>query len=111
LTRSTVFVRIGAEVVPMGAELTTALQRAIAKVCGQPVASITADTRLDDLGVDSLAVAEVIVELEMELDCELPVHLLRQLDRVQTVGDVAEALQQELEPTDIAESSPSTSPS
>jgi len=95
----------------MGAELTTALQRAISKVCGQPAAAITADTRLDDLGVDSLAVAEVIVELEMELDRELPVHLLRQLDRVQTVGDVHEALQQELGPTDIAESSPSTSPS
>jgi acyl carrier protein len=103
------FARIAPEVVQMGAELTTALQRAIAKVCGQPAASIMPDTRLDDLGVDSLAVAEVIVELEMELDRELPVHLLRQLDRVQTVGEVADAMQQELEPPDTAESSPSTS--
>jgi acyl carrier protein len=65
---------------------------AIAKVAGLPAEQVTLATPLDDLGIDSLAVAEVIVEVEMELDCELPVHLLRQLDKVHTVGDVAAEL-------------------
>jgi acyl carrier protein len=61
-------------------------------VCDLPPERVTPETRLDDLGVDSLAIAEIIVEVEMRLDQELPVHLLRQLDQVTTVGDVAAAL-------------------
>jgi len=73
-------------------DLREALQRAIAQVTGRPVDEVLPETRLKDLGVDSLAVAEIIVELEMELDRQLPVHLLRRLDGIQTVGDVADEL-------------------
>ena len=76
----------------MAVDLDGALQRAIVKVCDLPPDEVQPDTRLDTLGVDSLAVAEIIVEIEIELDQELPVHLLRRLDRVQTVGDVAAEL-------------------
>jgi acyl carrier protein len=68
------------------------LGEAIGKICGIPVADVTPATPLEDLGVDSLAVAEIVVELEMRLDRELPVHVLRQFDGVRTVGDVANVL-------------------
>ena len=68
------------------------LGQAIGKICGIPQADVTTATPLEDLGVDSHAVAEIIVELEMRLDRELPVHVLRQFDRVRTVGDVANVL-------------------
>jgi acyl carrier protein len=89
-------------------DLDGSLQRAIAKVCDCPPADVQPDTRLDDLGVDSLAVAEIIVELEIELDVELPVHLLRQLDRVETVGDVADQLRVALDGTGTGQGEPST---
>jgi acyl carrier protein len=82
------------------------LQRAIATVCDLDVARVQPDTNLEDLGVDSLAVAEIIVELEIEFNRELPVHFLRRLDRVKTVGDVAAELEAAL--TDDERGGPST---
>jgi acyl carrier protein len=77
-------------------ELDELLQESIVKVCDLPPEAVRPETRLDELGIDSLAVAEIIVEVEIRLDRELPIHLLRQLDRVQTVGDVADELRAEL---------------
>jgi acyl carrier protein len=74
-------------------DVAESLQRAIATVCELEPATVTPDTKLEDLGVDSLAIAEVIVELEIEFNRELPVHFLRRLDGVKTVGDVAVELQ------------------
>ena len=68
------------------------LGEAIEKISGIPAADVTTATALEDLGVDSLAVAEIIVELEMRLDRELPVHVLREFDGVRTVGDVVGVL-------------------
>jgi acyl carrier protein len=70
-------------------DVETRLQAAIVKITGLPASAVGHDTELEQLGIDSLAVAEILVELESELDQELPVHVLRQLDRVRTVGDVA----------------------
>ncbi|MFB7667289.1 phosphopantetheine-binding protein [Kitasatospora sp. NPDC056138] len=47
------------------------------------------DTRLDDLDLDSLLIAEVIVELEEELDVLLDLHISESL---LTLGDLARAL-------------------
>jgi acyl carrier protein len=74
-------------------DVAESLQRAIATVCDLDAGSVKPETNLEDLGVDSLAVAEIIVELEIEFNRELPVHFLRRLDRVKTVGDVAMELQ------------------
>jgi acyl carrier protein len=74
-------------------DVAESLQRAIATVCELEAATVKPDTKLEDLGVDSLAIAEVIVELEIEFNRELPVHFLRRLDGVKTVGDVAVELQ------------------
>ena len=73
-------------------DLTTLLRASIVVVCELRPEDVTPDSRLVDLGVDSLAVAEVIVDLEIRLGRELPIDLLRRLDQVETVGDVAAAL-------------------
>lgn len=69
------------------------LQRAISKICDIDVAHVRPDARLGDLGVDSLAAAEVLVELEIALGRELPVDVLRRLDHVETVRGIATELQ------------------
>jgi acyl carrier protein len=86
-------------------DVADSLQRAIATVCDLDAARVKPDTNLEDLGVDSLAVAEIIVELEIEFNRELPVHFLRRLDRVKTVGDVAVELQAALGDEERGESS------
>jgi len=75
------------------------LQAAIVKITGLDASAVQPATPLEDLGVDSLAIAEIIVELELALDRELPVHLLRRLDKVETVGDVERELADALAPT------------
>ena len=77
-------------------DLESALRESISKICDVPIEQVRGDTLLTDLGVDSLAVAEVIVELEIRLDRELPIHLLRRLDQVRTVDDVLDELRTEL---------------
>ena len=64
----------------------------ISTVCDVPVEEIRRDSTLDELGVDSLDSAEIIFELEMTTGRELPDHLLRQINDVRTVGDVADRL-------------------
>ena len=73
-------------------DLTAALAQAIEKICGTPASTVTESTALASLGIDSLAIAEIIVELEIRLQCELPIHILRRLDRIETVGDVVREL-------------------
>jgi acyl carrier protein len=81
-------------------ELAPMLKEAIAEVCGLDPALLDDDARLDALGIDSLSVAEVIVDVEMRLDRELPLELLRRLDTVPTIGQLAVELERALaEPT------------
>jgi acyl carrier protein len=75
------------------------LRQSIANVCAIPAERVRPEATLDDLGIDSLAAAEVFVELEIELGRELPIDLLRRLDEVTTVRGVAEALRAALEPS------------
>jgi acyl carrier protein len=49
------------------------------------------------LGIDSLSVAEVIVDVEMRLDRELPLDLLRRLDTVPTIAELARELERALD--------------
>ena len=84
----------------MGADLSDALQRAIVKSCDLSPTDVGPDTPLADLGIDSLAVAEIVVEMEIELDREFPVHLLRRLDGLGTVDDVAAELARALDEVD-----------
>ena len=65
------------------------VQAAIVKVCGIDVARVDPTAQLADIGVDSLAAAEVLVELEIQLNKQLPVDVLRRLEQVKTVRDIA----------------------
>lgn len=68
------------------------VQDAISKICGIEPARLHPDASLADLGVDSLAAAEVLVEVEIRLGKDLPVDLLRQLDDARTVRAIAAGL-------------------
>jgi acyl carrier protein len=71
----------------------TLVQEAITKVCNVEIGRVDPNAKLADLGVDSLAAAEVLVELEIRLGRDLPVDVLRRLDQADTVGDVATLLE------------------
>jgi acyl carrier protein len=66
--------------------------QSIATVCGIDATQVGADSRLADLGVDSLAAAEVLVDVEIRIGKELPIAVLRQLDGAETVGLIAARL-------------------
>ena len=68
--------------------LESAVRMAVARVCDVDAERVEASTPLDDLGLDSLAAAEVITDVEIRLDVEFPVDVLRRLIEARTVGDV-----------------------
>jgi acyl carrier protein len=68
------------------------LQEAIEAVCEIPRHQLGPATELTTLGVDSLAVAEILVDIEIRLGKELPIDVLRRFDQVKTIGDVAREL-------------------
>ena len=74
-------------------DLEALVSRAISTICDIDPARVQPDAKLGDLGVDSLAAAEVLVELEIALGRDLPVDVLRRLDRVETVRDIATELE------------------
>jgi acyl carrier protein len=72
--------------------LDQALRESIAKICGVPAGQVSAASTLDDLGIDSLAAAEIITDVEIRAGIELPMDLLRGLGQLRTVGEVAACL-------------------
>jgi acyl carrier protein len=68
------------------------LNESIATVCELDAATLRSDTKLVDIGVDSLASAEVLVDIEIRLGKNLPVGTLRRLEHAYTIGDVAALL-------------------
>ncbi|MGE0811883.1 MAG: acyl carrier protein [Vicinamibacterales bacterium] len=77
----------------MDADFERRVQDAIASVCNLDRAKVALDAKLTDLGVDSLAAAEVLVELEIAFGRDLPVDALRKLDGAETVRDIARQLE------------------
>jgi acyl carrier protein len=72
--------------------LETAVRAAVARACDVDPGRVHRATHLDELGMDSLAAAEVITDVEIGLAVELPVDVLRTLTEAQTVGDVLDRL-------------------
>ena len=70
-------------------DVDAALRESIVRICGVPADEITAASTLDDLGVDSLAAAEIITDVEIRTCIELPMDVLRGLSKMETVGEVA----------------------
>jgi acyl carrier protein len=74
-------------------DLNGALCESIVKICGVPADQVTSAAALEDLGIDSLAAAEIITDMEIRAGIELPIDVLRGLNRMRTVGEVAAHLQ------------------
>ena len=69
--------------------LAVALRESIVRVCGMPADQVTPASALEDLGIDSLAAAEIITDVEIRAGIELPMDVLRGLNQLRTVGEVA----------------------
>jgi len=70
-------------------DITAVLRESIVRICGVPAEEVTSASTLDDLGVDSLAAAEIITDVEIRTGVELPMDVLRGLSKMETVGEVA----------------------
>ena len=73
--------------------LAVALRESIVRVCGMPADQVTPASALEDLGIDSLAAAEIITDVEIRAGVELPMDVLRGLNQLRTVGEVAAHLE------------------
>ncbi|MPM09309.1 Acyl carrier protein [bioreactor metagenome] len=51
--------------------------------------SISMDTRLEDLGADSLDIVELVMAMEEEFDIQVEDE---QVEKIQTVGDIVNAV-------------------
>ena len=69
--------------------LDAALRESIVRICGVPAGQVTPASTLEGLGVDSLAAAEIITDVEIRTGIELPMDVLRGLSQLRTVGEVA----------------------
>lgn len=74
-------------------DLDVTLRQSIARICGVPADQVSPASSLEGLGVDSLAAAEIITDVEIRTGIELPMDVLRGLGRMRTVGEVAAYLQ------------------
>ncbi len=70
-----------------------ALCESIARVCGVPADQVSPASTLEDLGIDSLAAAEIITDVEIRTGAELPMDVLRGMGQLRTVGEVAAHLE------------------
>ena len=73
--------------------LDAALCESIVRICGVPADQVTSASTLEDLGIDSLTAAEIITDVGIRAGIELPIDVLRGLNQMQTVGEVAGQLQ------------------
>lgn len=73
--------------------LDVALRESIVRICGVPADQISSTSTLDDLGIDSLAAAEIITDVEIRAEIELPMDFLRGISQMRTIGEVVTHLQ------------------
>jgi acyl carrier protein len=74
-------------------DVDAALRESISKVCGVPAGQVGPGSTLEELGIDSLAAAEIITDVEIQTGIELPMDVLRGLNQLRTVGQVVAHLQ------------------
>ena len=72
-------------------ELQASLRESIASICGVTQSEVIPTATLEELGIDSLAAAEIITGVEVPMD------VLRGLNGLRTVGEVADRLQREID--------------
>ena len=77
-------------------DLAASFAESAERICGVPADQITPESSLEDVGIDSLAAAELITDLEIRLGIELPMDVLRGLNGLRTVGEVTGHLETRL---------------
>ena len=77
-------------------DLSAAMRESVVYVCGVEEEAVVPSATLEALGVDSLAAAEVITDVEIRTGVELPMDVLRGLGGWQTVGEVVDYLNSKL---------------
>ena len=78
-------------------ELQASLRESIASICGVSESEVIPTATLEELGIDSLAAAEIITDMEIRTGVEVPMDVLRGLNGLRTVGEVADRLQREID--------------
>ena len=68
------------------------VREAITKIAGIEAQHVRLDATLEDLGIDSLTAAEMLVEMEIQLGRQFPIDVLRRLDDATTVRDIVDQL-------------------
>jgi acyl carrier protein len=77
-------------------DLGAAMRESIVYVCGVEADAVVPSATLEALGVDSLAAAEVITDMEIRTGVELPMDVLRGLAGLRTVGEVVDYLESQI---------------
>ena len=75
-------------------EIAGKIEKALQELCPAEVGTITAERRIDELGLDSVSIGELVIELEDELDITLENE---DIVGMETFGDLAALIQQRLE--------------
>ncbi len=65
---------------------------AIASRSGLEAAKITRDTKLDDVGINSLELTEIVMDLEDLFDIQIDLNAAEAWESLKTVGDIADAI-------------------
>jgi len=73
-------------------DIDVALRDSIARVCGVPAEQVNPNSTLEELGIDSLAAAEIITDVEIRTGIELPMDVLRGLGQLRTVAEITAQL-------------------
>jgi acyl carrier protein len=84
-------------------DLGAVLRDSIVYVTGVEGDQVLPSATLEELGVDSLAAAEVITNMEIKTGIELPMDVLRGLGNLRTVGEVTAYLESAVEPSSSPE--------
>lgn len=75
-------------------EIAGKIEKALQDLCPAEVEAITAERRIDELGLDSVSVAELVIELEDQLDITLENE---EIVGMETFGDLVALIEQRLE--------------
>jgi acyl carrier protein len=77
-------------------DLDAAMRASIVYVCGVDEDAVVPSATLEALGVDSLAAAEVITDMEIRTGVELPMDVLRGLAGLRSFGEVVNHLESQV---------------
>lgn len=64
----------------------------IAKYSGLKVEEITRETQLDEIGVNSLELVDVVMDVEEMYDIEVDLNAAEATDALKSVGDILDAI-------------------